>query len=177
MALTEIGYGSLASSKTMNENFQYLDNRISDLTSTVISNQAGFNSNVASLNNMITSMHEEINEQIDVSTKELKDEIKLVLSENAIYLTTYIDGTSWYKEYFSDNEKTNRVWLEQGGICGSISTTTYLKAFSNTNYTLTLGTHDTNYEHGGISGKTATGFSHYDGKGWNHSVEWRACGL
>ena len=32
MALTEIEYGSLASSEIMNNNFQYLDNRISSVS-------------------------------------------------------------------------------------------------------------------------------------------------
>lgn len=32
MALTEIEYGSLASSDVMNKNFEYLDNKISDVS-------------------------------------------------------------------------------------------------------------------------------------------------
>ena len=40
MALTEIEYGSLASSEIMNNNFQYLDNRISSVSETVSTNQA-----------------------------------------------------------------------------------------------------------------------------------------
>ena len=59
MALTEIEYGSLASSEIMNNNFQYLDNRISNVSETVSTNQAGVNSNIASINSTLTSMSED----------------------------------------------------------------------------------------------------------------------
>ena len=61
-------------------------------------------------------------------------------------------------------------------MCTSRSTTTYLKEFKDTNYTLTLGTHCTYFEGGGISEKTAARFSYYNGKGWGYSVDWYACG-
>lgn len=176
MALTEIEYGSLASSEIMNSNFQYLDNRISSVSETVSGNQAGVNSNIASINSTLTSMREEIDSDIEEINKSI-EETNAKFSENGIFTTTYINGTSWYREYFSDEKKETRVWLEQGGVCGSRGTATFVKAFRDTNYTLTLGTHDVNYEHGGISNKTASSFSHYDGKGWSYNVEWHACGI
>ena len=175
MALTEIEYGSLASSEVMNNNFNYLDNRVSNLSETIISSNAGINSNIASINSTITSLTDKLNTDIEKLTTDLST-INSSLSSNGLYITTFYQDSSWYREYFSDAEKENRVWLEQGGVCSSRSSTTYIKAFSNTNYTLTLGTHNTNYEHGGISGKSATGFSHYDGKGWSYVVDWYACG-
>jgi hypothetical protein len=74
-------------------------------------------------------------------------------------------------------KKETRVWLEQGGLCASRGTATFIKAFRDANYSLTLGTHNCNYEHGGISSKTAGNFTHYDGKGWSYTVEWYACGI
>ena len=176
MALTEIEYGALASSEVMNNNFQYLDDRISSVSETVTSNNAGVSSNIASINSTISSMSEELNTDIEEITSDIGDITTSLNASGYLYINTYFNGTSWYKEYFSDEDKTVRVWLEQGGVCGSMSTTTYIKPFSNTNYTLTLGTHCTYYEGGGISKKSATQFTYYNGKSWSYSVDWYACG-
>lgn len=176
MALTEIEYGSLASSEVMNNNFQYLDNRISTVAENLVSANAGTSSNIASINSTISSMSEEINSNLDDINTGIEDITSNLCETGLLYVETYQNESSWYKEYFSDSEKKNRVWLEQGGICYSRSTTTYLKSFSTANYTLVLGTHNCNYEHGGISSKLASGFSHYDGKGWGYDVDWYACG-
>lgn len=53
MALTTIEYGALASSEVMNNNFEYLDNRISSVSETFNSNNAGIYSNIASINTLI----------------------------------------------------------------------------------------------------------------------------
>lgn len=176
MALTEIEYGALASSEVMNNNFQYLDDRISSVAETVTSNNAGVSSNIASINSTISSMSEELNTDIEEIGEDIDDITTSLNAGGYLYINTYFNGTSWYKEYFSDSEKQTRVWLEQGGVCTSRSTTTYLKEFKDTNYTLTLGTHCTYFEGGGISEKTAARFSYYNGKGWGYSVDWYACG-
>ena len=54
MALTKIEYGSLASSETMNNNFEYLDNRISTVVENVTTDNASIYSNIASINSLIT---------------------------------------------------------------------------------------------------------------------------
>ncbi len=175
MALTTIKYGELASSEIMNNNFKYLDDKISNLNETVTSNKAGMNSNIASINSTITT----INENMTQNVKNLEESInktKSFFSESGLFVTTYINGVSWYKEYFSDSEKKTRVWLEQGGVLNSRGSTAFLKKFTTTNYTLLLGTHCTYYEGGGISGKSTSGFSHHNGKGWSYDVEWYACG-
>ena len=52
MALTEIEYGSLASSDVMNKNFEYLDNKISDVSENLASNVATINANIATANTL-----------------------------------------------------------------------------------------------------------------------------
>lgn len=137
MALINIEYGSLASSKTLNDNFQYLDDRISSESDNHITDIASINSNIVSINNSISNFNEQTNDNIEnINTK--LEEISTSFEENGLYITLYKNDTSWYKEYFSDKEKKNRVWLEQGGIISSSRENTYvlkfLKNFSNTNY-------------------------------------------
>ena len=175
MALTTIKYGELASSEVVNNNFKYLDDKISNLNETVTSNKAGMNSNIASINSSITTINENMTKNVE-KLEESINEAKSFLSESGLFVTTYINGVSWYKEYFSDSEKKTRVWLEQGGVLNSRSSIAFLKNFTSINYTLLLGTHCTYYEGGGISGKSQSGFSHYNGKGWSYNVEWYACG-
>ena len=72
MALINIEYGSLASSETMNKNFQYLDDKISETTgafntsiSSVSSNIATLNSNLSDLSDKLDDTKEEIEGSID----------------------------------------------------------------------------------------------------------------
>ena len=137
MSLTEIEYGSLASSEIMNNNFEFLDNKISSVSESIVTNIASVNSNIASINSSIASLSDDINNSLDDLDSSLENTHQ-IFSESGIYITTYINGSSWYREYFSDAAKTQRVWLEQGGvitISGDYNyTVTFLKNFSNTNY-------------------------------------------
>lgn len=142
------------------------------------------NSNNQFLLDRINSVHERlktwldgeigrINSNIqsgDATLQTTIDALKKTTEDTPHFAEKYQSGNSWYRIQ-SDG------WLEQGGIVPSRGSVTYVKPFKDTNYTLVLGTHDTNFEHGGISGKSATGFSHYDGKGWSYIVEWYACGF
>ena len=59
------------------------------------------------------------------------------LEANGLYITTYIDTNSWRREYYSDNTKTQLVWLEQGGIVqlsGGVAQITFDIPYSSTNY-------------------------------------------
>lgn len=56
MTLTEIEYGSLASSATINSNFQYLQDKITELSALITSETSGYSSTVATLNNSISEL-------------------------------------------------------------------------------------------------------------------------
>ena len=128
MALTRIEYGSLASSSVMNNNFDYLDERISNISENISTSTASINSNIASINSSVTNLGQNFQESLNT----LQNSIYSVFSLNGLYVTTYTNGTSWYREYFSDSEKTTRIWLEQGGYSWN---PVFIKLFANTNYT------------------------------------------
>ena len=56
MAITRIEYGALASSELMNNNFEYLDNRISQVSESIASENSGIYSNIASVNSSLLSL-------------------------------------------------------------------------------------------------------------------------
>src|SRR5574344_1069084 len=56
MTLTEIEYGSLASSATLNGNFQYLQDKITELSALITSETSSYSSTVSTLNNSITTL-------------------------------------------------------------------------------------------------------------------------
>ncbi len=56
MSLIEIEYGSLASSKDLNDNFNFLASQISTLSDNISTKVAGFSSNVATLNSSINKI-------------------------------------------------------------------------------------------------------------------------
>ncbi len=57
MALITIDYGALASSEVMNNNFSYLNQRISDVSDTVVTNNSSMLSNISTLSNLITEIN------------------------------------------------------------------------------------------------------------------------
>ena len=88
---------------------------------------------------------------------------------NPYIVETYKNGSSWYRLY-SDK------WIEQGGLVSTNSTATFLKSFSDTNYTLTLGRLASYYECEGITSRDENGFYVTNGKGFTYQCCWYACG-
>lgn len=58
MALITIDYGALASSEVMNNNFNYLDEKISDVSESVVTNNSSMYSSITSMNNLITQIND-----------------------------------------------------------------------------------------------------------------------
>ena len=56
MTLNEIEYGSLASSTLLNNNFQYLQDKITELSNLITSETSSFSSSVATLNNSVSEL-------------------------------------------------------------------------------------------------------------------------
>ena len=103
---------------------------------------------------------------------------------NAWVVETYRNGTEWYRVW-SDG------WIEQGGVTGELSTNqtatiTFLKAFSNTNYIITGGSHSADSETtlgriGSFAQTKHTTSIVVCNNGWSSSyngiyVDWYACG-
>lgn len=60
MPLINIEHGSLASSEVMNDNFEYLDNRITTVAGNLTSATSSINSSIASMNSTFTQQNESI---------------------------------------------------------------------------------------------------------------------
>lgn len=105
-----------------------------------------------------------------------EDELSLI-GEVAVVVESYKNGSSWYKVY-SDG------WIEQGGTVSVTSAgqaLTYLKAFSNTDYTIVSGGAGATAQYGNTNcyNRTATGCALWtsDDASFNAGViAWRACG-
>ena len=113
MALTTIEYGTLASSSVMNNNFEYLDNRITSVSNTVSSNNSSILSNIASVNSSISSLSDKVRPigqpifRLDNTL--LSDEIRL---EGAIVSrTTYADLFALYGTTYGEGDGTTTFQL------------------------------------------------------------------
>ena len=183
MALTEIEYGSLASSNVMNNNFEYLDNKITDVSESLSSNVATINSNLATTNASISTLGENGNKSVEDLNTNLTEATNNLVGENGLFITFYQNDSSWYREYFSDKEKTTRVWIEQGGVLtggGDYNRqVVFLKPFQNANYVILKNSG------GGGTGGVAERWMGFWGldvaSAWtgyiNHSERWYACGI
>lgn len=183
MALTEIEYGSLASSNVMNNNFEYLDNKITDVSENLASSVATINANIATANTSISTLGENVNKSVEDLNTNLTEATNNLVGENGLFITFYQNDSSWYREYFSNKEKTTRVWIEQGGVLTGSGdynrTVVFPKTFSNTNYVILKNSG------GSGSGGVAERWMGFWGKttsqattGYiNHSECWYACGI
>ena len=65
MPLTTIQYGSLASSEVMNDNFGYLDDRITTLANNVTSSTSTIQSGISGLNSRLSQKDSELEDDIE----------------------------------------------------------------------------------------------------------------
>lgn len=187
MALTEIEYGSLASSDVMNNNFEYLDNKITDVSENLASNVATINANIATANTSISTLGENVNKLVEnlntTLTATFTETTNNLIGENGLFITFYQNDSSWYREYFSEKEKTTRVWIEQGGVLtggGDYNrTVVFPKAFSNTNYVILKNSGGSGP--GGVAERWMGFWSKTTSQATtgyiNHSECWYACGI
>jgi hypothetical protein len=100
-------------------------------------------------------------------------------SKVAVVVQNYVNGTSWYRVW-SDG------WIEQGGyliMTATVTTLTFLKSFTNANYTL-VGTkgrgNTTNSRVVNLSNLTAktvdVSIPYNNGLATDYNVNWYACG-
>lgn len=75
MALTNIEYGSLANSETLNKNFMYLDNRISETVSLINTSVSSILSNIATINSRLGDLSEEIQSSEENCSKTLEETV------------------------------------------------------------------------------------------------------
>ena len=68
MPLINIEYGSLASSEVMNDNFEYLDNRITTVANNITTASSSIYSNIASLNSNFTQQYETLSSDLSSLT-------------------------------------------------------------------------------------------------------------
>lgn len=90
----------------------------------------------------------------------------------AVVTQNYVNGTSWYRIY-SDG------WKEQGGQCASGSsgtTVTFLKAFSNTNYTVVITNISSNHSDSAGTATKSSASSMVVKNAQGRTYSWYACG-
>ena len=104
MPLIDIEYGSLASSDTMNKNFMYLDNKISDTSDSISTSISSILSNIATLNARLNDMSESTADSINAlnsTIEDYKNKTKLLVNkasmvpnwENCAAVTVTADTT------------------------------------------------------------------------------------
>ena len=107
-----------------------------------------------------------------------------VLANSGLFITQYATGQAWYREYFSDSAKTNRVWCEQGGVrtysAAQYQTigTVFPLAYSSAPYVVAIlrspGSSDDSNQ--GVTDVDRYGFQ-FIHRGWGEGLYWYACGI
>lgn len=133
MALTNIEYGSVASSEVVNNNFQYLDDKISSVSQSLSANTTSLSGSISSLSATVASNKNDIDSKVSTLQNDFdKAESNLNSCMNRIYVkSSYRSGKNWYRLY-SDS------WIEQGGYvtfgyADNTKNVTLLKEMADTN--------------------------------------------
>lgn len=79
MPLTKIEYGALASSSVINNNFEYLEDAIGDVSDNLTSNIASVYSNINSLSSTVTTLNQAQTEALE-DLSDTVDEIQVMAS-------------------------------------------------------------------------------------------------
>ena len=103
MTLVKMEYGAVASSEFVNNNFQYLDEKIDSVSQTISANVTTINANASLLSTTVANNKS----QVEQSISELQTEIDS-LNDRVYLKDSYNQSKDWYRLY-SDG------WIEQGG--------------------------------------------------------------
>lgn len=104
MALNNIEYGAIASSEVMNENFSYLDNRITETSESIMTSISSIYSNIATINTRLS----DIAENLTKTTEDLSstnNNLNSQLSSNKQELLSKINQISMLPDW------TNMIYL------------------------------------------------------------------
>ena len=85
MSLTNIEYGSLASSEVLNQNFTYLDNKISEVLESLNASVSSLTSNLSTLNTSFNALSEDLRDDLQSMSSditEFKADTKILLNSN-----------------------------------------------------------------------------------------------
>lgn len=188
MALTNIEYGSVASSEVVNNNFQYLDDKISSVSQSLSTNVTALSGSISSLSSVVDNNkseaeeeHSALQESIDDITKDIAG-ITTTLDEAIYVKESYRSGKNWYRVYTDG-------WVEQGGCAyvggtNAVSNVTLFKELADTNacvyVTATNAYMNGNWDIGVVAGNIINTTTIQlkvgrDGSGGN--IYWRVCGM
>lgn len=87
MTLTEIEYGSIASSEVINNNFNHLENKIAQVNEAVMTNISSLASNIATINSRLTELSEELNDieaDLNIKIETYRAKTKLLVAGNSM---------------------------------------------------------------------------------------------
>lgn len=160
-----------------NDNNQFLLSKLSENAAQV---QDYVEGEITSIKSNVASVQATLQSNID----KVANQFEL----NALYITLTINGSSWSKEFFSDKQKTKRVWCEMGGVVTDVpaagKTVTLPKKFSNTNYYINCNQPleaTYSFQTFGITAKTTASFTvtqrNYNMDAGVCSSNWFACGV
>lgn len=109
MAITEIKYGSIASSKELNDNFNVLNKDIQDLATSLNTTNANIAMSMSTLNKNVANQISEVNESLANTKSELEEKVK-TLDEGISDLNAKNDAP--------DYSKTTVINLGSGSAVG-----------------------------------------------------------
>lgn len=100
MALIDIEYGSLASSETLNKNFQFLQNSISDFAQVIETNKA-------SLESQLSTVNTNVNTKLDNGLNSLTETVNLNSPAGTIMMTLRTSAPKGY--FFCQGQAVSRT--------------------------------------------------------------------
>lgn len=120
MPLTEINPGDEADAEVLMSNFDSLQSDITAVSNTIATTYSGLETQITNLTTVVNGNYSTLDHKIDTTAENVIE----VIDSYGFFVETSFDTTTgeWSREFFSDSEKTQRVWLECGGTYTSDAT-------------------------------------------------------
>ncbi len=127
MSLTHIEYGSLASSEVMNNNFEFLDDRITTVAGNLSSAVSGINSGIASINSNLSESINDIESDLDTLETDVSEVRTDFYSRyytpnyNNAIAVNYTSGDTvgfngWLGIYYATQDANQQMFMKINGV-------------------------------------------------------------
>lgn len=115
MALTRIQYGGDVASGVLNDNFEYLDDRITEVGSSITTIQSNLASVSSTLNGRINETNSDIADLVDVTNPTvnvLSSSGTINLEDNTINTITPSESVTFVLPSITDNDKFHQILVQ-----------------------------------------------------------------
>lgn len=116
--LEPIGYGSLASSELLNDNFTYLDDAVKSAVAQIHANDSNFESQLATLNTNLSNRIGDLEDETGSAISDLQEQTDAIVNNNPVSANQSFSDTKNYIKFNNPADSSKQVIIQWGFVTG-----------------------------------------------------------